>query len=132
MGSLRCDELLPPGHVRPILGFAPHYLERKNRRDGESALICSHRPQRPGETLSFQVTCADSEPPPAFRELRRLHAIAGGARPSAVGREGTLARTSLLFLHPTRSCLVQVVSPLTVDAPERLEQLALKILESAP
>jgi hypothetical protein len=130
--SLRCDRLLPPERARDILGFAPQYLERKNRRDGETAVVCSHRPQHPGEMFSFQVACGDSDPPAAFGQLRRIHGAAGGARPSAVGREGTLARTSLLLLHPSRSCLVQVVSPETAGAPERLEQLAARIIEAAP
>lgn len=127
---LRCATLLPEPDARALLGFPPRLLERAMRSPNETVVVCSHRTQRASETFSFQVACGRNRAPDVYARLRRIHEKAAGARPSPVGREGLLTRTSLLFLHEARPCFVQVTGRGAAAA--GLERLGERIASAVP
>jgi hypothetical protein len=129
---LRCDKLLPEATARGLLGFAPNLLERRSAEGGEVAVVCSHRGARPAETFSFQIACGAKGAPAVFEKLRAVHAAAAGARPATVGRSGLTTRTSTLFVHPDRPCLVQVTGEALARGDGLLERVGERIADAVP
>lgn len=114
-----------------ILGFAPELLQRLSRHDGATELVCSHRGRRLDEAVSFQVSCGKSAAS-VFASLRALHAKAHGAQPLPIGKQGIATRTSALFLHAQRPCVVQVAGRGLAHKQGQLERLAAQLAAALP
>lgn len=107
--KLRCAALLGPAAIHAILGITPELVERSNRRDGETTVVCASKNALPSQSVSYQVSCGPKRAPAHYQALRAIHEKALGAE-ALPSQTGVVTPSSYLALHPYRPCFVQLTS----------------------